>query len=1535
LLLMQRLSDARRQGHRVLAVLRGSAVNSDGTSNGLSAPNGLSQERVIGQALAAAGLTASEVDAVEAHGTGTALGDPIEAQALLATYGQDRDPDRPLWLGALKSNIGHTQAAAGVAGVIKMTMAMRHELLPGIVHLDRPSRHVDWSAGTVRPLTELRGWPAAGRPRRAGISSFGISGTNAHLIIEQPEPESAIPGADFTPNPEPAAWLLSAHSAAALRAQARGLLAGPGDAESTDVHGVAHALAVRRTHLRHRAVVVGDRAAMAVGLAALSAGASVDNVRIGTAERHGGGIVFVFPGHGAQWAGMGVALAAGSPRLRAHLHECAALMDELTGWSLLDVLAGAPGAPPLDRVDVLQPAIFAVTTGLARLWMSVGVRPDAVVGHSLGEIAAAHIAGGLSLTAAVRIVVARGKQLLAIAGQGGLLAVSAPVAEVERMLAQLRPKRRMRRTKSRTGELVIGAINGPTAVAVSGGVAALAQLEGACAAAGILARRVAIDYASHSPQVEVLREAFLAALGDVAPERGEISFYSTVTGAAMDTAALDAEYWYANLRSPVRYQAAVEQLCHDRAPVFLECGPHPVLAAPTRDILDSVARDPADRPTVLVSLRRDDGGPAGWLAALGAAHVCGIEIDWAATLPAPAAPIDPATLPSYPFQHSRYWLDPAVAPGDVSSAGLDRELHPLLGAAVELPDGQGWVFTGRVGVGRPGWQADYALWGTPLLPSSALVELAAHAGAKVECRRVREFTVAAPFVLPEHGSVAVRVVVGPIDGQRHRPVTVDSRFGPDAEWTRNAAGVLSDEPAKATVASASWPPRAAQRIDLDAGYAAAAAAGWDLGPSCRAAVAAWRDGDDFYVDLALPEGVAATGFRLHPMLLEAALHPVTHAAATPVAATVWTGAALADTAAATARARVSRLDAHRYAVLLADSGGVPIATVDSVTVAELPRAGLTGSDRIDALPVLRWLRAPRRDGVPASSWALVDVSAEQADRLRAAGVAVTRHAGVAALLNADARPDAVLIGTAVTAGRPGAAADLERLRELLGYFDDGSWLDVRFVVATESAAGVVPGDRVENIAAAAAAGLIAAVAANSPARVTVVDHDNAASSWAALPGLVADGEPRLAIRDGAGYTPRFAGAPIAAPPAPVTPNETVLITGAGTVVAGLVARCVAGRGGARPLLVCPPTATPADHRIPQLGDRADYRPCDLADPVAVAALLAEVPADRPVAAVICIADNAAAVGPALDAAWNLHEHTVAPGRARLVLIGSTAGFLGGGDDATAALDAGLVALAAHRRALGLPAAALLWGGHPAGLRAPGTDDEAVELLGHALWSDHAGIVAARPDRAALRAAALAGALPAPLRGLVRTPPPASAVAVATAAVRWHELPEERARELLLAEVCRAAASVLGHSSAAAVAADRNFTELGLESLTAVRLRDTLGVAVGVALPPTLVYDHPTPRAVAEHLFGRVRPSAPALAGETAGPLAELDRLEAALAALPADAAEREAITARLRSLLSRWQSGAPAAQPAADSERIRQAGVDELLQLIERELDSA
>ncbi|WP_263164104.1 type I polyketide synthase [Streptomyces sp. SCSIO ZS0520] len=664
-LLVERLSDAQRNGHQVLAVIRGSALNQDGASNGLTAPSEPAQQEVIRRALANARLTAAQVDAVEAHGTGTTLGDPIEAQALLATYGKEKSAEAPLWLGSVKSNIGHGGPVAGIAGVIKMVQALRHGQLPRTLHAEESSPHIDWSSGAVKLLTEARDWAPGADPRRAGVSSFGVSGTNAHVILE--EAPAAEEPAD-TPAEDaggPALWTLSGRTEAALRAQAARLL--DHVREGADLASTGWSLATTRTaHPVRAAVAAPDHASFLSGLQALADGDDLGSQAVPGADRP----VFVFPGQGSQWPGMAVELLDSSPVFAARLQECAEALAPYVDWSLLDVLRQADGAPGFDRVDVVQPALWAVMVSLAELWRANGIRPAAVLGHSQGEIAAAAVSGALSLEDAAKVSALRAKALLALAGKGGMVSVAAPAAEVTT------------RIEAWGERLSLASVNGPRSTVVSGEPGALDELLAACERDGVRARRINVDYASHSAQVESIREEVLGALAGITPRTAEVPFFSTVTALPVTGTELDAEYWFTNLRTTVRFEEGVRALLASGHGLFVESSAHPVLTIGVQETIDELGSS----AVTLGTLRREEGGPLRFLSSLGEAWAHGAAPDWAAVYR--DRPVRRVPLPTYAFQHRSYWLEDesAAAASGTAPGGPVDEVDAAFWAAVENGD---------------------------------------------------------------------------------------------------------------------------------------------------------------------------------------------------------------------------------------------------------------------------------------------------------------------------------------------------------------------------------------------------------------------------------------------------------------------------------------------------------------------------------------------------------------------------------------------------------------------------------------------------------------------------------------------------------------------------------------------------------------------------------------------------------------------------------------------------------------------------------
>ncbi|MEU1669267.1 SDR family NAD(P)-dependent oxidoreductase [Streptomyces sparsogenes] len=1485
LVLLERLSDARRHGRRVLAVIRGSAVNQDGASNGLSAPNGPSQQRVIRQALANAGLAAIEVDSVEAHGTGTTLGDPIEAEALLATYGQERPKDRPLWLGSVKSNIGHTQGAAGIAGVIKMVMALRHGSLPATLHVDEPTSHVDWSSGTVRLLTEPVDWPAApDRPRRAGVSAFGISGTNAHIILEEAAEPVPSPGPEAEGAGEPAVlggvvpWVLSARTREALADQARRLVRAVADAPDVSPTEVAWSLTTTRATFDLRAVVTGTQLPdLTAALEALATGGEHPGLIRGAALDPEEGPVFVFPGQGSQWPGMAVGLLDSSPAFATRIAECERALAPYVDWSLTAVLRGTDTATDPARVDVVQPVLWAVMVSLAGLWQDFGITPAAVIGHSQGEIAAACVAGALGLDDAAKVVALRSQALRALAGHGAMASLTLGAEDTARLLTGL--------GEAAEG-VAVAAHNGPRSTVVSGPPEQITAVLAAAEAEGARTRAIDVDYASHSPHVDRIRDTVLAQLADLAPTEPTVPFYSTVTGEPLTGTPLDAEYWFTNLRRPVHFTETLTALLADRHRHFIEVSPHPVLTPGIQDAIDD-----ADVPaTTIPTLRRDHGTPLDLAGALAHAHTAGLAVDWRPWYPtAPAATTD---LPTYPFQRERYWVAAGRTAGDVSAAGLRPVDHPQLSAATGLADG-GLLLTGRLpAAGDAGWLGEHEVAGVVLLPSTALVEWALRAADEAGCGGLEELTLQVPLTLSATSELRVQLVVDAPDEDGRRELRVCSQpasgtpEGPGERdiWTCHATGTLAPGATAGTRTgttagaelTGAWPPAGAEPVDIADLYARTEAAGYRYGPTFRGVQAVWRHGADLLAEVALDQGAeeGTDGFGIHPALLEAALHPVAldrRRADGPLwLPFVWSGVSLHAGGATGVRVRLRARqsedgEGRELNVVVADPAGAPVLSVDSVVLRPAGDDWLKAAERRGAggLFTVEWTPLPPPEDGP--------------------GPAETE--------------DVVLSTVAPTAGSgAGSETGLATVRRTLGLIRD--WLaeprspDARLVLVTSGAVSAGDEDGPPDPGGAAVWGLVRAVQAEHPGRITLVDTDTDTDTGTDSDAAAASGseklaeavrraidadEPQIAIRSGAVSVPRLLRA--AEQPEERTEVDlsggTVVVAGEPGPLHGMVAEHLVRAYGAPRLLLLSrdggqaPEAAALAERLTALGAEAEAAAVDLADHTALAAALEAIPDSHPLVGVVHVAEAAdAAPVEAWDeerlsrawaakaiGAWNLHALTHdLPLRMFVVLSPGpvTDVVAGPGQAGRAAAQACADALIAHRRAAGLPGVGLAW---TLGERAT---PHALHLFDTAPHITRPVAVAADPHQGPL-AARPGPTVPALLRALARPARRRAAErrSAATALTsRLAGLDTSGQRDVMLETVRRMAAVVLGHSSDATIRPEAAFKELGFDSLTAVGLRNRLAEATGLRLPAGLAFDYPTPRGLADHLLQRLTAGTP-------------------------------------------------------------------------------
>ncbi|MGK4000975.1 SDR family NAD(P)-dependent oxidoreductase [Sorangium sp. So ce1036] len=1516
MLVLKRLSDAQRDGDRVLAVIRGSAVNQDGRSQGLTAPNGPSQQRVIRQALSSCRLTPKDIDAVEAHGTGTNLGDPVEAGALAEVFGPGRAPERPVYLGSAKSNLGHAQAAAGVAGVIKMVLAMQHEELPRTLHAEEPSPHIVWEGSGLSLLQQARPWPRGGRVRRAGVSSFGVSGTNAHVILEEapavePKPAPAETGPLLASSALP--LVLSGRDEAALRAQAerwaRWLKERPGYRWAD----VVSAAALHRTHFEARAAVLaGSAEEAAEGLSALAEGRGHASVSVGKA-RAPGKVVFVFPGQGSQWLGMGRALLEQSAAFAEAVEACDAALKRWTGWSVMAILRGEQGEeePPFTRVDVVQPALFAMSVGLAAAWRSLGVEPAAVVGHSQGEVAAAVVAGALPLQDGARVVALRSQAVRKCTGKGGMVLVERPVSEVQGYIEPF-------------GEaLSIAVVNTASSTVVSGDAQAVDELVASLQAKEVFCRKVNVDYASHSAHMDELLPELASQLASLEPRPSTIPFYSTVTGALLrDDEALDGEYWCRNLRLPVRLDKALVELLADGHGVFVEVSAHPILAMPLTTACAEA------QGVVVGSLQRGEGGLSQLSGTLGALHVQGYEVDWKRLFGGQdARHVD---LPTYAFQRQRYWLEASKARSDLSSAGLRTAEHPLLGAATRVADTDGYLFTGRLSLRERPWLRDHAVFGKVLFPGTGMLELALTAARAVGGGAVSELILAEPLVLSETEARRVQLSVEAPDAQGRRGFGLYSQpeeAPEDAPWVQHATGILTDgafdgaSDDDALDELRTWPVSDSEPVDLSGLYAQMERRGLHCGPAFRGLVELWRRGAAYYGRVVLPEAVTdgAEAYGAHPALLEAALHTLVAAIAEgsssgavplPLA---WSDAALHAAGASELRVRCELQEQGAQQITgslyIADASGEPVATVRGLQLRPVTAEQIRAATQIDAQHLYRVAFQPvppvESSSAPGAQ-VVLGASHGQAALPEALGAeAVADLQAVLARLDRGADAPVRVVVDATALGPSGASvtasahgATRQALSLLQAWLSDRRFAPLELVWVTRGAIGTDLDDSVDGLAHAPLWGLVRAARAEQPdRRLRLIDIGPEAVDGELLTrALATASEPELVLRGGvlrAARLVRVQPDDDVIPARRLSPEGTVLVTGATGALGQAVARHLVREHGVRHLLLTSrrgldaPSARALVQGLRELGARTvAVVACDVSSRAEVASLLAGIDAEHPLTAVLHLAgvadDGALAaqtperlsrvLAPKIDGALHLHELTRGLDLAALVLFSSAAGTLGAaGQSGGAAASAFLDALAAHRRARGLSATSLVWGDWtPEGRGAAAQEglaeqarfsrhglvpmpvQEGMQLLDGALLRPEASLLPVRFDLARLKRGVDAGAeLPALMRGLLGSGlRRASSATQGASALRQRlvALPESERLDSLIKLVQSEAVVVLGLPRGAVVPPGQVFKDLGLDSRMAVELRNRLSAQAQTSLPATLAFDYPTPRAVAELLL---------------------------------------------------------------------------------------
>ena len=1207
----------------------------------------------------------------------------------------------------------------------------------------------------------------------------------------------------------------------------------------------------------------------------------------------------VFPGQGAQWPTMAVKLLDDNSNgpFAQRLQECRQALQPFVDWDLFAVLRGEPGTPDFDRVDVVQPALWAVKVSLAAQWHAAGIRPAAVIGHSQGEIAAATVSGALTLTDGARVVALQSQLISRIAGQGGMISLALPRDQAETIATDL--------------GLDIGAVNSPANTVLSGPTQALDQLTAWCEKHETRYRRVPIDYASHSTQVETIKDQLLEALAPITPRSGNLPFYSSLTGGPVDGAELDADYWYNNLRHTVDYAAAIRALAHTGITAFIEVSPHPVLTLPTQETLQTLD-NLTEQPAVLATLHRDHGDTHDFTHALSTAWTQGI------TLRPPTTPIHP-DLPTYPFQGTRHWLNaPSGTSRGASGLGAVPTSHPLLGAAVELPGTETVVFTGRLSAGKPAWSADERTEGVERELDWLAAELALSAGEQLGRSRLRALTSQAPFVMPGSGAVQLRVTVGEGGEPGVRTVSVHSRRGDDVlglPWTCHATGELVAAAAEPDWDLEAWPPADALPMpepELRLEYEAVHSAVHGV----------WRRDSEVFAEISVPDALReeARRFGLHPVLAQALLSLAGMKGVAPEAAASWRVRAWGEVSlhasgASILRARVSPGPDGSVSLTAADATGTPVLSVPALLLEPVAREVLRAADvaQQDSVFGIEWPAVDTRANAADAdvTWAIVG---EDSVRMRSSLMTAGRYT--------ETYPDLTALTAAVEGGRDVpdvvVAPFLEKYGELSGQeLVDAvhattvraletarAWVSTpvfdrsRLVFLTSGAVPAVAGPDDASpldLAGAGVWGLIRSAQTEYPDRFVLVDTDLAKPTWRALDRVVSSTEPQWALRGRTTRVPRVArlvpGS--ALPRLDVGLDGTVLITGGTGMLGSAIARHLVTEHGVKDLLLTSrqgpdaPEAAALEAELTELGARVQVAACDVTDREALAGLLT----DRRIGAVVHTAGAAddgilpsltaerlrKVLRPKVDAVVNLYELVREAGVRQFVLFSSVAGILGGPGQANyAAANTFLDAFAHHMRSRGVAATSIAWGlwagasslsgrsgkdRHPVALRGthPLVKEQGLGLFDAAWAAGRSLVIASRLDFAGLTGDAETGDVPSVLRALV--PAGTRRTARGTPAEKTdlrHRLAamSKAERETLVTDFVRDRASaVLGHIAPGSVAADAPLRNLGFDSLTALQLRTALVEATGLRLPTRVAFEFDTPMDLAEHLIERILASA--------------------------------------------------------------------------------
>jgi pimaricinolide synthase PimS1 len=1390
------------------------------------------------------------------------------------------------------------------------------------------------------------------------------------------------------------AWVLLARTPGALREQAARLADYVRRRPDLDLAAVARTLARGRASFAERAAVVaGHGEGFSGGLRALAEGRSLPTVVRGTAGERGA-TAFLLAGQGSQRPGMGRELHAAYPVFAAAFDEACGYLDPRLPRPLAEVIfaeEGSQAAGLVHQTCYTQPALFALQVGLFRLLEHHGVTADYLIGHSLGELTAAYLAGVWSLPDAAALVAARGQLMQALPGGGAMLAVQAPEDELVPLLAGL------------PGHAALAAVNGPRATVASGDEPAIAALATILAGQGVKARRLTVSHAFHSAHMDPMLAAFGELAASVTCRPAQIPVISNLTGQLADDGQLASpQYWADQVRRTVRFHDGIQYLNDQRATAYIELGPDATVTAAARSALPDAAA------AFIPLLRRGQPEPEALTTSLATAHAHGLPVNWRHNSTQTVT-----DLPTYPFEHRTYWLAGAPRATDSPARlGLETPGHPLLGAAIDLPDTTA-IYTASLDTGQHPWLADHAIHHVPVLPATAYLDLALHAATRTAGHHaIEELTLHAPLILTPDQPAHIQLIVHPVNTAGQRPLTLTSQHAGAGTWTTHATGLLGTAPGKATEpATGPWPPAGATPIDLTGAYATLTTHGYHYGPAFQNLTHAWHHHGTLYATVTLDPDTPTTGHAIHPALLDATLHPLAVRAlqsGSPervVLPHTWSGVRIHAAGLAgvmTARVRMTPTGADAFSLLITDERDELVAAIDALTVRPIASSDFPplAADRDSGeLYQLAWMAATAKmatsstvQSLTEKPWLVVgDSGTDLMDSLGIAGVEAARCADLEAASEAIAAgADVVLLlagnapGTdsetdAATVARQATVALLDQVQQWLS---GERYAASRLVVVTRNATAT-------DLTNAPAWGLIRTAQTEHPGRFTLIDLDDDPASPRAIPAALGTGEPQLAIRNGTVYLPRLdradRGTGESSRPSALDPAGTVLVTGGTGTLGALVARHLVTGHGVRHLLLASRRGIAAEgaaelvNDLRELGATADVVASDAADRESLAALLAAAPVEHPLTAVFHVAgvvadglvetlsaqDVDAVFGPKVDAAWNLHELTRDYDLSAFVMFSSFAGCIGSAGQANyAAANTFLDGLAQYRRALGLPAHSLAWGlWGQAGVSehldgadlariartgvAPMAVDRGLALLDAALRLDEPVLMPVALDSRAMRTAVASQSVPAVLRGLfpVHDATVTRQWAAKSTAEQYREpwgrrlagRSADAQSDLVLAMVRSHVAEVLGLDEPDAIAPRQGLMDMGFDSLMAVDLRNRLGETTGLRLPTTLVFDYPTAADLSAHLLEELIAAAAEPPMEALAALEELSRLETAFASVAADHQMRVKIASRLRQVLRdidpNGETEPLTDRQSADGDRFTQASDEEIFQFLDGNAD--